>query len=97
MIRIEVVSTSVDEKRGNAKASGKPYLIREQAAYAVLTDREGKPKKYPTEIKLSLGDDQAPYPPGDYMLSPACIYADEYGRLAIGRPVLVKLQKQAAA
>jgi hypothetical protein len=85
-IRFEVKSTQVVEKRGTARASGKPYLIREQSAFIDVG------KAYPVEMKISL-DDLAPLQPGVYELGKECIYVQRYGDLGVdaskARPVSV--------
>lgn len=75
---IDIKSTDIEEKRGTSKL-GKPYHIREQCGYADL----GKP--YPSEIRIPLDQVSAPYPIGPYVLDPACLYVDHYGRLSMGR------------
>lgn len=89
-IKIEVKTTEVQTKSGTSAKSGKPYSIREQEAWAYTTDREGKPHPYPQRIRLTLGDDQQPYPVGLHTLGPASFYVDRFSGLALG-PVLVPL------
>ena len=77
-LTIEIKSTDIQEKRGTSRL-GKPFHIREQFGYADL----GKP--YPTEIRIPLDQASAPYPTGTYLLDPACLYVDHFGRLNMGR------------
>lgn len=75
-IRFEVKSTAVTEKRGTARATGKPFLIREQAAYMDTG------KAYPVEVKINL-DDLAPLEPGQYELTKDCFYVQRFGDVAV--------------
>lgn len=83
-IRFEVKSTEVKERRGTAKASGRPYVIREQAGYMDVG------KAYPVEIKLVL-EDLAPLEPGVYEIGRECFYVGRYGDVGVdlckARPV----------
>lgn len=98
MIRIQITATEVQTRSGTARATGNPYTIRTQEAYAYTVDpANGKPRPFPERISLQLEDNQQPYNVGDYTLSPACVYVGDYGRLNLGRPVLVALKAQAAA
>ena len=91
MIRIEVVSTTVDERSGNK--NGRNWVIREQGAYAHLLDETGKPHKYPVACLVPLEKDAAPYQLGFYMLDLRSVYVGEFRRLELGR---VKLVPEAA-
>jgi hypothetical protein len=84
---VEVTKVEVSEKRGTGR-NGKPYLIREQLAWAQMG------KEYPISMSVSLGDDDAPYQPGKYQITEECLFIDRYGQLAVGR---VKLQRVAAS
>lgn len=83
-IRFEVKSVDVKERRGVARASGRPYVIREQAAYMDVG------KAYPVEIKLLL-EDLAPLEPGLYEVVKECFYVGRYGDVGVdlckARPV----------
>lgn len=83
MIKIEIESAEVKTRSGVAAKTGKPYQMREQKAYAHLTDRDGKPNRYPSAFVILLGDDQPPYAPGVYGVSPASFYTDRFDNLAI--------------
>lgn len=72
MLRFEVKSTEVREKKGTATKTGRPYLIREQNAYLDL----GKP--YPVEVKVNL-DDQGPFDVGVYEITKECLYVGRFG------------------
>jgi Helix-destabilising protein len=76
-IRFEVKSPEVKEKRGTAKASGKPFLIREQSVYFPIA---GEP--YPTKAVINLGD-LAPLEPATYEVGPECVYIKRYGEVAV--------------
>lgn len=83
MLKFQVETTVVDEKRGTSAKTGKPYSIREQEAWCYFYDKDGKPYPYPQKIKLTLDDDQQPYPLGNYILDPNSLYADRFGQVAI--------------
>lgn len=86
-LRIQVESIDVDTKSGTSARTGKPYSIREQTAWAYLFDRSGKPNPHPTKIRITLGDDQSPYPVGMYQLADSSFFADRFGGLTLG-PIL---------
>ena len=46
-------------------------------------DREGKQHPHPQRIRLTLDDDQQPYPAGTYQLDPSSIYVDRFNQIAI--------------
>lgn len=83
-IKIEVSSTAIKTKSGVSTRTNKPYSIREQEAYAYSVDRDGNPHKYPQQIKITLGDDQAPYTPGNYTIAPESFFVDRFGSLSLG-------------
>src|SRR5512135_1652997 len=87
-IRIDVKSVNVVENSGTAKASGKPYTIRKQTAWAHVVDQDGKPYDYPSRIELQLEHDQAPFPVGQYTIAPASFFVGDYDKLAMRRLVL---------
>lgn len=77
MIRIQVKDTAVSERRGNAKRTNKPYVMRTQSAWVDLG------KAFPVEVRVTLGDDQAPFPVGDYTLATQCFHTNQWGELAV--------------
>jgi len=85
MIKIEVESTEIKTKSGQSAKTGKNYSIREQDAWAFLADPDGKPQKHPVAMKITLEDNQAPYPVGAYVLQASSVYVADFGRLSIGR------------
>lgn len=96
MIKIEIENAEVKSKSGVSARTGKPYSMREQKGYAYTVDQTGKPNKYPSTLVLTLRDDQSPYQPGLYTLSPASFYTNKYDQLEIS-PVLVPLAQPAAS
>lgn len=92
MIKIEVKSDEFEVFSGTSKRTGNPYSIKKQQAYAHLP---GKP--YPSEISISLADDQEPFKPGNYTLSPESLKINNWGNLEIGRVVLVQSAAARAA
>lgn len=83
MLKIQVETMVVDAKNGTSAKTGKPYSIREQEAWMYGFDREGKPHPHPQRIRLTLDDDQQPYPVGTYQLDPSSIYVDRFNQIAI--------------
>lgn len=94
MIKVEVQSAEVISKSGTSAKTGKPYSIREQAAYAYLYDRNGNAEPHPRPIRIGLDDGQNPYSPGNYLLTPESIFVGGFGELKFGR---VKLRPLANA
>lgn len=88
MIRIEVESTSVDERHG-ISAKNKPWTMREQKVYAHVLEESGKPAKYPVKCKVLLEENQSPYQPGFYTIDPRSIQVGEYEALGFERMKLV--------
>lgn len=96
-LRIEVKSDAVETRSGTSK-NGKPYSIRSQTAYAYTYEQNGNPKPFPERISLNLEDNQQAYPVGNYALDlEKSIYVGDFGRLSLGRPILVSAKLQAAA
>ncbi len=77
MLTIEIKNAAVVTKSGNARVSGKPYTIREQEGYADLGGA------YPEKIRFSLGDDQAPFPVGKYVVDKTCFRVGQFNGLAL--------------
>lgn len=88
MIRVEIKSSDVRTKSGVSAKTGKPYSIREQDGYAFTHGRDGKLNPYPVRLRISLGDDQAAYEPGNYMLCPSSLYTNRFDQLEVS-PVLI--------
>lgn len=95
MIRITVYDLPVRRLQGTSKVSGKPYDMSIQTVYAHTMDTNGVALPVPEKFEVVLDKEQSPYPPGDYQLSPASLYVDRDGRLAVA-PRLVPLTKRTA-
>lgn len=98
MIRIEVTS-EVLTKSGIARATGKPYEIREQVAFAHLVDSAGQNQRYPQRILLPVRRDAAPIEPGDYQPTAESFYVGDFGALAFSpklKPLAVRPAVKAA-
>lgn len=93
MVKIEIVSTTVNEKAGTAKRTGKQYHIREQGAYVHVLDEAGKPARYPVACVVPLEEDAPPYQPGMYQIDPRSVYVGDFQRVQIGRLRLMALPK----
>jgi hypothetical protein len=84
MLKIEIASPAITTKSGIAAKSGKPYTIREQEAFAYVVDRNGQPQKYPSKIRLNLGDDQQGYAVGFYIVDDRSFFVDRFDNLSLG-------------
>jgi hypothetical protein len=80
-MHFEIEKADVQVKTG-VSAKGKNYSIREQTGYVQLPGQ-----KYPQAVKVTLADDQQPYPPGKYQLAPESFFVGRFGDLQV-RPVL---------
>lgn len=90
MIKVTVTSPDIREMKGIGKASGKPYHMRIQTAYAHIISSEGVIADFPDKFEIALEADQAPFARGVYQLHPCAITVGREGRLDI-RPRLVPI------
>lgn len=102
MIQVSVTSTEVRNQSGNAKATGKPYSLNFQTAWAHTFDKNGVKNPYPEKIEIILDKDKDGaaiyYPVGEYVLGQSSVYVDRSGNLAISpRLVPFKPAPRAAA
>lgn len=81
MIKVQIESTEVQVKQGTSQRSGKAYSIKEQEAWGYFTDPQGKPHPHPQKIRLTLGDEQQPYPVGAYVMADESHYPDRFGQV----------------
>jgi len=95
MLKISITSTAVHTKSGIGK-NGRPYEIREQAAWIHLIGEDGKPHPYPTGMMLMLDKQAAPFAIGDYILQPDSIQSGRFGSLQI-KPRLVPVAQPVRA
>lgn len=74
-MQIEIVGT-VETKTGNSKATGKPYSIRQQQAFAHVAG-----EKYPLKTMITPPDDvKDGYPIGKYEVDfDKSVRVDQYG------------------
>lgn len=84
---IEIKDTTVEVKRGNAKATGKAYEIPEQTGYLVTEDERKR-------IVVPLRKGQTPFAPNRYVISAESFVVDQFGGLKIGRLVLIPAAPQ---
>ena len=80
IIKIEIPSNDVEERRVTSKKDGAEYLFRSQIAYLHTNDT-----KYPQRFQISLGKDQQSYNSGMYQLDLSSLYIDRDYRLNIAR------------
>jgi hypothetical protein len=92
-MRILIDNETVTTKSGTAKASGKPYSIREQTGYV------DKGERYPEKIKIQLEGEAKPFKPGEYELDiDASCYVGRFDSLELSTALkLVPISKTAAA
>lgn len=72
-IYVQVISDYIDELRGIAKHTGKPYHLRRQAAYIMNDGLQA----YPTKFILMLRETEGAYQPGWYCVLPQSFDVDE--------------------
>lgn len=99
MIQIKIEDVAVETKQGTSSKTGKPYSIREQTAWGLFCDQNGKQHPHPMRIRLTLDDQAAPYPVGTYTLAPESLYPDRFGQITIRaklRPVAAAAAPKAA-
>lgn len=90
MLRIEVVSSVVEERSGQKKDGSGTYNMRMQEAY--LHDGHTYPARFTLVLgRMPDGQNQRPYPEGMYTLSPGSITVDgKTGRLAFAYSVMLE-------
>lgn len=93
MIKIEIKSDKVEAFSGISKKTGKPFSMNNQTGYANLVDANGEVLRQ--ALKITLSDDQKPYPVGFYTLAPSSLYIDSFSRLVVGRIALMPFQSAA--
>lgn len=84
MIKIEIDSDQIDERRGTNEKGD--WSIRSQKAYAHLPGN-----KYPSETSITLDRNQEAYSKGVYTLDPSSIILGNYNSLQL-RPKLKPLK-----
>ena len=90
MLKFVFKTAEVETKSGTARATGKPYSIREQTAYVTIGDEVRK-------VVVGLKHDQPVYAPGAYTMDDASFTTDDFQNLAIGRLVLRAVAVSAGA
>lgn len=93
MIKVEITSGQVEEKRGVSARSGKPYAIREQEAWFHTCDKSGAPRAHPERGVVVIEDNDRPYPPGVYTICPSSLFMGRFG----SPDIRVRLRPIAAA
>lgn len=64
-----------------SKKDGKTYEFTEQTCYVYGVDKDGIADRHPYKTKITLGKDQQPYPPGDYVVHPSSIRLTNFGQM----------------
>jgi hypothetical protein len=80
MLKVRVVSGEVFSRKIHSQKHQKDFIFRDQMA--VLEGESPQP------FKLSLAEDQAAYPPGEYEVLPASFYVDRDNKLTVGKLAL---------
>jgi hypothetical protein len=96
MIKVVVSSAELVERKGTSKGTyspagvlvpGRDYHMRMQTAHAFTVTPEGVIAPFPDKFEILLDEDQLPYAPGNYQLSPSAIFIGRQGRMEV-RPRL---------
>lgn len=90
MIKIEITSREVNERKGTSK-DGNPFRIRAMTGYMHKSN-----EKYPQKIEINLRDEEAPYEVGMYELSDDSFFVGRFSSLMV-RPDLKKIAGSAPA
>lgn len=86
-----IIKSGVATPRAIKRKDGTQMIFTEQKA-AIETGED-----FPAPFTINLQDGQPPYPPGRYLLDPACLIVGDYDALKIGRRIeLVPLPASAA-
>lgn len=98
MIKFTVIDQKTRENKGIGKASGKPYHMFFQNAWAHTYDKSGDINPFPEKVELILEVDPQTnmpktYAPGEYQLHPSSLFMGQYG-LEVA-PKLVPIVKRA--
>lgn len=98
MIKFTVINENTRENKGIGKASGKPYHMFFQTAYAHTFAKDGTQNPFPEKVELICETDEhskmpKTYPAGEYTMHPASLYMGQYG-LEVA-PKLVPFKKPA--
>lgn len=88
MILFTVPAMPTRRMTGKSKTTGRDYDMTFQTVYVHTVDEKGEPSPFPEKSEIVLDQGQAPYAAGRYQLSPASLYVDRNGRLAVA-PKLV--------
>lgn len=64
-------------KSGVSKKTQRPYSMRVQSVWVDL----GKP--FPNEVQVTLGDQQQPFPPGEYVVGLDCFHVSNFGDISV--------------
>jgi len=79
-MKVRVTDGQVIEKTGTYQRgpnAGRQYTIRKQTAWVDTG------KAFPQEVMIELDREQAPFPPGDYVVTPQCFYVARFGELRV--------------
>jgi hypothetical protein len=93
MIKVRILTDKTQHLKGIGKASGKPYDMHLQTAYAFTIDGDGTVSEIPEKFEFVLEQGQLPFPRGDYTVTPDAIFVDRNGRMGINpklKPVPAK-------
>lgn len=89
---IKIVVEKLDVQVKNGTNARGPWQIREQEVWAFFVDRQGVPHSHPSRAVVNLAENEQPYPPGDYTLSPTSFYSGNYAGIMF-KPRLVPLKQ----
>lgn len=76
-----IIKSGTSVPRAVKRKDGTQVIFNEQRA-AIETGED-----FPIPFTINLQDGQLPYPPGRYLLDPACLVVGEFDTLRIGRRI----------
>lgn len=95
MLKVSFTSAPIEVIPYTSKKDGSAQTMRKQYGYLHVVLEDGTPSPYPDKFGVLLERDQAPYPPGEYVLHPSSVTVDREGRLSC-RPRLIPVKAPAA-
>lgn len=72
-------------------ATATPRIItRKDGTKVIFNEQKAaieKGEDFPVPFTITLGDEQPPFPAGDYLLDPACLEVGDFSSLRVGRRI----------
>ena len=83
MIKVSVKSNTIETVQYKNKTTGNPATLRLQTVFLFMPNDQGVIDGTYDKISMPLNAEQAPFPVGDYQLTPTCLYLDRNRRLCV--------------